>query len=70
MNERRTWNNPTREPWNPVIHQCLKAIDHHNVLYFQTGDKYHVEQAAFLRQYVRGLKDWIHRTEVEQKHLL
>jgi hypothetical protein len=64
VNEKRTWNNPTREPWNPVIHHCLKAIDHHNALYFQTRDPWHLEKAILLREYVHELKTWINRTEL------
>ena len=63
VNDKRTWNNPTREPWNPVIHNILKAIDNHNVLYFQTQDPWHLEKAALLREYVEDLKDWVLETE-------
>lgn len=55
----REWNTPLREPWNPVICQLLRAVDHHNVAYFRTGDRWHLEKAAQLRAYVRELKDWI-----------
>lgn len=56
---RREWNTPVREPWNPVIHQLLRAVDHHNRQFFATGDKWHLEKAELLRQYVRELKTWI-----------
>jgi hypothetical protein len=65
VNDRRTWNNPTREPWNPVIHNILKAIDNHNSLYFQTQDSWHLEKANALREYVHELKTWINLTEGE-----
>lgn len=60
---RRTWNTPTRERWNAPIHYCLKAIDAHIDLYFRTGDKWHLEQADFLRSYLHQLKTWIHQEE-------
>jgi hypothetical protein len=63
MNERRTWNTPTREPWNPVIHQMLRAIDHHNEAFFRDGNDWHIEKAIMLRQYVRELKDWLNEEE-------
>lgn len=63
MSERRTWNTPLREPWNPVVAQILKGIDEHTRQHLATGDPWHAEQAATLRAYVRGLKDWIHRQE-------
>jgi hypothetical protein len=62
-NERRTWNTPLRKPWNPVIKACLNAIDEHVALYLATGESWHLEQAAVLRNYVRNLKDWIHSRE-------
>ena len=61
--ERRTWNNPTREPWNPVIKACLNAVDEHTKNYLQTGDPWHEQQAEILRKYVLELKKWIHATE-------
>jgi hypothetical protein len=63
MNERRTWNTPTREPWNPVIHQMLRAIDHHNEAFFRDGNDWHIDKAIILRQYVRELKDWLNEEE-------
>jgi hypothetical protein len=63
VNERRTWNNPTREPWNPIIKACLTGVDQHTSLLLETGQQYHAEQAALLRQYVHNLKTWIHETE-------
>ena len=62
-NERRTWNTPIREPWNPVIKQCLNAVDEHMRLYFESGDPWHQEQAQILRKYTLELKKWIHKTE-------
>jgi hypothetical protein len=41
----------------------LKAIDNHTSLYFKTGDMWHMEQAALLREYVSDLKTWIHKQE-------
>jgi hypothetical protein len=61
--ERRTWNTPVREKWNQVIYQSLKAIDNHNQLYFKTKNRWHLQKAAELRQYVRELKDWIREEE-------
>ena len=60
---RREWNTPIREPWCPLIHQLLQAIDRHNCLWFATQDPWHLHQAQYLRQYVRELKDWISRHE-------
>jgi hypothetical protein len=59
----REWATPTREPWCPLIHDLLLAIDRHNGLYFATGDRWHLERAQDLRQYVISLKDWIRRHE-------
>jgi hypothetical protein len=61
--ERRTWTTSIRTPWNAPIHNLLKAIDHHNVLYFQTANEWHLEKAAMLRCYVDELKSWIHKEE-------
>ncbi len=61
--ERRTWNTPLREPWNPVIKACLNAIDEHMRQYIATGERYHLAQAQTLRDYVSALKDWIHAQE-------
>lgn len=63
ISERRTWNTPLREPWNPVIKACLNAIDYHVALYFQTGDYWHLQQAEYLRCYVTELKRWIFMQE-------
>jgi hypothetical protein len=59
----REWNTPVRECWNAPIHSILKAIDNHTRLHFETGDRWHLEQAQILRDYVSGLKDWIHKEE-------
>lgn len=61
--ERRTWNTPLREPWNPVVKACLNAIDEHVRLHLETHDKWHMEQAEQLRCYVMELKRWIHNQE-------
>ena len=63
--ERRTWTTSVRTPWNPIVHNLLKAIDHHNVLYFQTANKWHLDKAAMLRAYVDELKSWIHKEEAD-----
>lgn len=61
--ERRTWNTPLREPWNPVIKQCLNAVDEHVRLYLETHDSWHIQQSEKLREYVMELKRWIHTQE-------
>jgi len=61
--ERRTWNTPLREPWNPVIKHCLNAVDEHVRLYLETQNPWHIEQSERLRQYVMELKRWIHEQE-------
>jgi len=48
-----------REPWNPLIYQCLKAIDRHMAAYLATGNTWHAIKAQELRRYVAELKDWI-----------
>jgi len=63
MDERRTFNTPIREPWNPVIHNLLRAIDNHMGLYLQHRDLWHLQKAAILREYIRELKAYIHRKE-------
>lgn len=63
MTERRTFNTPLREPWNPIVYQCLRAVDCHNEQYFLTGNVWHLEQSELLRHYVRSLKDWIREEE-------
>lgn len=63
---RREFNTPVREPWNPVIHHCLKAIDNHVQLYLRTHDEWHMTKAEELRLYVNELKTYIHRTERDQ----
>ncbi len=63
MTERRTFNTPLREPLNPIIYQCLRAIDWHNAQYFVTMDQWHLEKAAIIRQYVIELKAWIYEQE-------
>lgn len=59
----RTFNTPIREPWNSPIHNILKAIDNHTNEYLKNGDKWHLEKAETLRQYVSELKTWIHKVE-------
>lgn len=59
----REWNTPAREPWCPLIHQLLQAIDRHNSLFFTTGELWHLRKAEQLRQYVVELKEWISRHE-------
>lgn len=61
--ERRTWNTPLREPWNPVIKHCLNAVDEHVRLYLSTQDLWHLQQSEALRNYVMELKKWIHKQE-------
>lgn len=63
FSDKRSWNTPLREPWNPVIKQCLSAIDKHVALYLQTGDIWHMKRAQVLREYVNDLKSWIHMQE-------
>ena len=63
MDDKRTWNNPTRKPWNPVIKHCLNAVDEHVRLHLLTGDNWHLERAQTLREYVAELKNWIHNIE-------
>jgi nicotinamide mononucleotide adenylyltransferase len=63
--ERRTWTTTVRTPWNPIIHNLLKAIDHHNVLYFRTANEWHLDKAAMLRAYIDELKSWIHKEEAD-----
>lgn len=63
--ERRTWDTPIRERWNPIISSCLKAIDLHNELYFQTSDKWHIAKAQELREYVAELKNRLTAKESE-----
>jgi hypothetical protein len=65
--ERRTFNTPIREPWNPKIHNILKAIDLHTEIYLQTKDKFHDDSAKLLRSYVHSLKTWILSEEDEKK---
>lgn len=65
--ERRTYNNRTRAPWNPVIHNTLKAIDTHVMAHLSSGDPWHEQQAELLRQYVHGLKTWIAEEEKRAK---
>lgn len=60
---KREFNTPIREPWNVLIHQSLQAIDRHNRLWFDSGEDWHLQQAQVLRDYVAGLKTWIHREE-------
>jgi hypothetical protein len=59
----REWNTPHREKWNAPIHNILKAIDNHTMLWFETGDEWHLQQQQILRKYVKDLKVWIHEQE-------
>ena len=59
----REWNTDQRKDWNAPIHQILKAIDNHTRLFMETGDIWHEEKANILRQYLRELKDFIHKSE-------
>ena len=59
----REWNTPHREKWNAPIHNILKAIDNHTMLWFETGDEWHLQQQELLRKYVKDLKVWIHKQE-------
>lgn len=61
----REWDTPIREPWNPVIKQLLRAIDHHTREHLASGDLWHDEKARQLRSYVGELKDWIHQREAQ-----
>ena len=63
MTERRTFNTPTREPWNPIIHHLLKAIDNHTALYLRHHNPWHLKKAAMLREYVHEIKAYILRLE-------
>ena len=63
MTERRTFNTPTREPWNPIIYSLLKAIDNHMALYLSHRDLWHLRKAAMLREYVYEIKAYILRLE-------
>ena len=65
MDERRTFNTAIRAPWNPVIHQLLKAVDEHTSLYLLHRDPWHLEKAAQIRQYLHELKTYIHHCESE-----
>jgi hypothetical protein len=54
---KREWNTPVREPWNPLIKECLNAVDRHVAFYLASGDERHLSQAETLRKYVRELKN-------------
>lgn len=56
---KRTWDTEVRHPWNPVIKQCLVAIDLHMSAYLNTRSVFHLHQADFLRTYIAELKEWI-----------
>jgi hypothetical protein len=62
--EKRSWNTPLREPWNPVIKQCLNAIDYHTAHYIAGKGEWHSRQAQILREYVGNLKQWIRNQEI------
>ena len=59
----REWDTPVREPWNALIHQCLKGVDNHMRQYMETRNVWHLEKADTLRKYVLELKMWIHKVE-------
>ena len=63
MDDKRTFNTGVREPWNPVIHSLLKAVDCHMLLFMRRGDPFHAQKAQLLREYVSELKTWIHAEE-------
>ena len=60
---KREWNTPVREPWNPLIKQCLDAVDRHEHLYRVSGNGWHAAKAHELRGYISELKTWIHAQE-------
>lgn len=60
---RRTWNTEVRSPWNPKIHNILQTIDLHTEMYVKSGDIFHANQAEYLRNYIKSLKDWIQSKE-------
>lgn len=59
----REFSTPQRERWGDIIYHCIKAIDTHNALYFETGKSWHLEKAKTLRAYVKELKEVIKRDE-------
>jgi hypothetical protein len=59
----REWNTPHREKWNAPIHNILKAIDNHTQEYFKSGNVWHLYKANMLREYIKELKDFIHKKE-------
>jgi len=63
LSERRSFNTEIRAPWNPVIHNLLKAIEYHVHYDLEKDSEYHRQQAAVLRKYVANLKDWIEKEE-------
>jgi hypothetical protein len=63
MNERRTFDTPTRARWNAPIHNILKAIDYHTELFLSHRDPWHLEKANELRHYLHELKAYIHLQE-------
>jgi hypothetical protein len=62
----REFDTDHRKDWNGIIHNCLKAIDNHNSQYFKTEDRWHLEKAQQLREYVTELKDWIKDKEISE----
>ena len=62
---RREWSTPIREPWNPLIKECLSGIDRHNCRYLMTGDRRDAALAGMLRKYVAELKALIHELEAD-----
>ena len=42
----REWDNDTRNPWNPKIHNILKTIDLHTKMHLETGNDFHKFKAG------------------------
>jgi hypothetical protein len=61
----REWDNDTRYPWNPKIHNILKTIDLHTKMHLASGDDFHWRQSEILRKYISDLKTWLHSKEIE-----
>lgn len=61
----KEFNTKQRESWTAPIHNILKAIDCHNQEYFKDNDIWHLEKAEELRNYIKELKDWIIKKELD-----